>query len=190
MKSRDLLLKVLVVAVLITAAVGATSAKEPEPAGALLMNHQMVDLAGDPVSLETYRGEVLVINFWASWCAPCLRELPILDNWNTTWQDTGARVIAISIDSKAANARAFVANEDLGLSVWLDGPQGLAAQLDLPAVPTSYVIDRAGRVVLRIEGSSPDDLARMQQKVQSLLSETDPLSETDQLSETDRRPEA
>lgn len=182
MKARDLQLMVLVVSVLITVstgmAAGVASAKEPEPVSALLMSHQMVDLEGESVGLETYRGEVLVVNFWASWCAPCLRELPILDSWNTTWQGNGARVIAISIDSKAANAQAFVTHEDLGLSVWLDGPQGLAARLDLPAVPTSYVIDRAGRVVLRIEGSSPDDLARMQQKVQSLLSETD------------RRPEA
>ncbi len=187
---RDLLLKVLVGAVLITVAAGAASstestsstesasATEPEQAGALMMNHRMVDLDGAPVSLEAYRGEVLVVNFWASWCAPCLRELPILDGWNTTWQNAGARVIAVSIDSKAPNARAFVAKTDLKLSVWLDGPQGLAAQLDLPAVPTSYVIDRTGRVVLRIEGSSPADLARMQEKVQSLLNKTD------------RRPEA
>ncbi len=173
MSARSLTLKILAAVVTITAVVGVASAAEPKQPGALIMKHQMVDLDGTPVSLNDYRGEVLVVNFWASWCAPCLRELPILDEWNTAWQNTGARVVAISIDNKAANARSFVSHEGLKLSVWLDGPRGLAAQLDLPAVPTSYVIDRSGRVVLRVEGSSPADLARMEEKVQALLSEKD-----------------
>jgi thiol-disulfide isomerase/thioredoxin len=163
--------KIFLSTLLVTVALSATVAAGADFAetGAKLRNHPLQDLAGEPLSLADFRGEVLVVNFWASWCAPCLRELPVLDEWNTAWQDAGARVIAVSIDSKVKNAREFVASQKLGLTVCVDGPQGLAAKLDLPAVPTSYVIDQQGNVVLRIEGSSAADLARMQQKVQALL---------------------
>ncbi len=169
MKSKKLISNLLVAAALSTAATGTALAADPGETGPLLMSYRLQDMAGEPVSLEDFRGEVLVVNFWASWCAPCLRELPVLDHWNTAWQNEEARVVAISIDRKAKNALGFIAMMDLGLTVWLDGPQGLAAELDLPAVPTSYVIDRDGRVVLRIEGSSPADLAKMHRVAQSLL---------------------
>lgn len=167
--------KIFLTTLLVTVALGATVAAGADFAetGATLRSHPLQDLAGAPLTLADFRGEVLVVNFWASWCAPCLRELPVLDAWNTAWREAGARVIAVSIDSKARNARDFVAREALSLTVCVDGPRGLAAQLDLPAVPTSYVIDQRGNVVLRIEGSSAADLDRMQQKVEALLGSKD-----------------
>ena len=83
----------------------------------------------------------------------------------------GAQVVAVSIDNKPGNALGYAEEAGLGLTVWWDGPKGLAATLDLPAVPTSYVLDRDGNVVLRIVGSSEKDLHRMRQTVQSLLGE-------------------
>ena len=145
-------------------------ASEPS---ALLQEHQMVNLAGEEVSLADYAGEVVVVNFWASWCEPCLRELPKLDQWNTEWADKGARVVAISIDGKEANAQDFVAKIGIDLTVWVDGPSGLARALDLPAVPTSYVIDRQGKVVLRMAGSSVKDLKIMKETVEALLAKTE-----------------
>ncbi len=166
MMERKLIPGTLVVATLV--AVG-MSAAEPADPGPLLMNHAMESLSGEAASLMDFEGEVLVVNFWASWCAPCLRELPILDRWNENWRQAGARVVAVSIDQKAANARTFVAKQGLSLTVLIDGPDGLARQLDLPAVPTTYVIDRNGRVVLRIEGSGEKDLEKMRTMVESLL---------------------
>ena len=81
------------------------------------------------------------------------------------------QVVAVSIDNKARNAWAFADKAELGLTVWMDGPQGLAQKLDLKAVPTSYVIDRDGRVVLRIVGSPEEDLEKMHQTVQVLLAD-------------------
>lgn len=161
--------KLLVVCLLIVAA--PVAADDLGAAGRILQNHRMEDLAGQAVGLAQHRGEVVVVNFWASWCGPCLRELPILDAWHAAWRDEGFRVVAVSIDSKVDNARRFVERADLGLTVWVDGPRGLAVELDLPAVPTSFVVDRDGRVVLRIEGSSEEDLERMHRTVRALLIE-------------------
>lgn len=172
---RPFLIATVLTAVLAALVPGLAAAgeRDADATGPVLMSHRTVDLAGEPVSLADYAGEVLVVNFWASWCAPCRTELPLLDAWNADWQQRGGRVVAISIDSKAGNATSFAAKAAPGLTVWHDGPRGLAAALDLPAVPTSYVIDRQGRVVLRIEGSSPEDLAKLQQTVESLLGDRD-----------------
>lgn len=146
------------------------AATQPDPdVGPRMQAHAMTDLEGRSVQLDQFVGEVLVVNFWASWCAPCRHELPVLDAWNTAWREVGARVVAVSIDTKVANAREFVARDKLDLTVWIDGPEGLAAELDLPAVPTTYVLDRDGRAVLRIEGSSPAELELLHDTVRALL---------------------
>ncbi|MCP4573449.1 MAG: TlpA family protein disulfide reductase [bacterium] len=169
MNRKNLVSKLLVAGLLIVATPAA--ADDLSAAGRMLQNHRTEDLAGQAVSLDQYRGEVVVVNFWASWCGPCLRELPVLDTWNSAWREEGFRVVAVSIDSKVDNARRFVESADLGLTVWMDGPRGLAAELDLPAVPTSFVVNRAGQAVLRIEGSSEEDLERMHRTVRALLRE-------------------
>ena len=165
---RTLMLKATLMAAL-AVPLAAAATQPAADVGPRMQTHAMTDLDGRNVRLDQFAGEVLVVNFWASWCAPCRHELPVLDAWNTAWRDAGARVVAVSIDTKVANAREFVARDKLDLTVWIDGPDGLAAELDLPAVPTTYVLDRAGRAVLRIEGSSPAELELLHDTVQALL---------------------
>src|SRR5678815_2480264 len=85
-----------------------------------LSTHKLAALDGTTSSLNTYRGEVIVLNFWASWCAPCRRELPLLDQWNSAWTGRGARVIAISIDTDAKKAKRFA--EDMKLTLPFTSP--------------------------------------------------------------------
>ena len=135
-----------------------------------LQSYVLTDLEGAEHSLREHRGEVIVVNFWASWCAPCLKELPILDSWHAEWAGRGARVAAISVDSNSKKARRFVDKAELGLDVYHDGPDGLARQLDLPFLPCTYVLDQSGDVVLISGGSSEEELDRIQRTVETLLS--------------------
>ena len=82
-----------------------------------LSTHTLAALDGKTTTLAKYRGEILVVNFWASWCAPCRRELPLLDQWNSAWTGRGARVIAISIDTDAKKAKRFAEEMKLTLPV-------------------------------------------------------------------------
>jgi thiol-disulfide isomerase/thioredoxin len=138
-------------------------------AGPDLLAEPMVDLAGKTASLADFRGEVLVVNFWASWCAPCRDELPVLDAWNTGWSGTGARVVAVSLDKKIGNVERFVADTGVDLSVLIDGPDGLAVELDLAAVPSTYLLDRDGRVVMVVQGYKEDELLRLKKAAEDLL---------------------
>jgi len=164
-----MIFRILVAGLLLAGSLTSVLADELSSVGPVLQKHAMENLSGETVRLDQFLGEVVVVNFWASWCAPCLRELPELDGWNSEWSGMGARVVAISIDNKAKNARNFIEHTKLGLTVWHDGPGGLARQLNLPAVPTSFVVNREGDVVLRIVGSSTEDLERMHRTVQDLL---------------------
>lgn len=136
---------------------------------AALRARALTTLDGRAASLAAWEGEVLVVNFWASWCAPCRRELAQLDAWNAGWEPRGARVVAVSLDQERERARRFAADQDLGLTVLHDGPDGLARELDLPAVPTTYVLDRRGAVVLEVQGSGQRELERLRLAVEQLL---------------------
>jgi thiol-disulfide isomerase/thioredoxin len=134
-----------------------------------LSTHKLAALDGTTTTLANYRGEVLVVNFWASWCAPCRKELPLLDQWNSAWAGRGARVIAISIDSDAKKAKQFVEEMKLTLPVMHDGPDGLARTLDIPSVPFTLLIDRDGKVIGEVRGSTESEIAALQRKVETIL---------------------
>jgi len=158
----------------------AAGSASPSGAGgddaARLGQYALTDLDGGTRTLGDYHGDVVVVNFWASWCAPCLKELPILDDWHAEWAPRGAKIAAISVDSSSKKARRFVEEAKLKMDVYHDGPDGLAKQLDLPFLPCTYVLDRSGKVVLVTGGSSKEELARVQRTVEALLSSTNSAS--------------
>jgi thiol-disulfide isomerase/thioredoxin len=134
-----------------------------------LAAHRLTALDGTVTTLSACRGELVVVNFWASWCVPCRKELPKLDQWNAAWKNRGARVIAISIDQDEAKARRFVDETKLSLTVVHDGPDGLARSLDIPSVPYTLLLDRDGNVIASVRGSAETDVAALGRKVETML---------------------
>lgn len=133
-----------------------------------LAQHELAAFDGSKVTLSSLRGEVVVVNFWATWCAPCRKELEVMDGWNREWRNRGARVVAISIDRDARKARRFAEDMALSMTVVHDGPDGLARSLDLPSVPCTYLLDRDGNVVTIVKSSNADALAALKAKVESM----------------------
>jgi thiol-disulfide isomerase/thioredoxin len=156
----------LVAAISVMAAAGAARAGSDHDT---LTAYKLTALDGKTTTLAACRGEVVVVNFWASWCAPCRKELPLLDQWNSAWAGRGARVIAISIDSDAKKAKQFADEMKLTLPVMHDGPDGLARTLDIPSVPYTLLLDRDGNVVGEVKGSTESEIAALQRKVETLL---------------------
>lgn len=125
-------------------------APKPTDAGPAVAALPVVPLDGLPQTL-TPGGDVLVVNVWATWCAPCRAEMPGLAALARELGPSGVRVVGLSVDDEAAAVRAFLDRRPLPYPVVFDG--GALAVLGSPdVVPTTVVFDRAGRVRLRHEG--------------------------------------
>ena len=147
----------LVAAIALATAAAPAAAKEPklgEPAPDAKL--KLVD--GSTVQLSQLRGQVVVLNFWATWCVPCRRELPLLDAYYRAQKPNGLAVYAVATeDSVPAYAlKPLFKAMAIAPVRSIKGPYG-----DLHAVPTNYVIDRAGRVRYMKAGAlDVDDLNR------------------------------
>lgn len=113
-----------------------------------------VDLDGNEVGLHELRGEVVLLNIWATWCYPCRREMPALEELHREWRDLGLRVVAISIDAASASrdVRDFVEEYDLTFDVVHDGAQRVTRAFSTIGVPETFLIDADGRLVKRWMG--------------------------------------
>lgn len=115
-------------------------------------------LTGRHVSTATYRGKVVVINFWASWCAPCRSEAPALRGVARRTRSDGVRFLGVNFKDERTNAKVFVDEFQLPYPSIYDQPgeTALAFRGELPpaAVPSTIVVDRAGRVAARIVGET------------------------------------
>jgi peroxiredoxin len=112
------------------------------------------DPAGKNVMLSAYRGKVVLLNFWASWCPPCRAEMPSLQKLHDLLKDKKFVLLAAAEDQDTKQAVSFVRSNQYSFTVLLD-PQGRAAQLyGVAAYPTTYVIDKKGRIRHRVVGST------------------------------------
>ena len=100
---------------------------------------------GGTQTLSDLRGEVVVVNFWASWCKPCKREMPLLNGLHDRMKGLG-RVVAVSVDREEKRVHRFIEENALTLPVYIDGPEGLASSLDLEFLPYTVVLDADGSV--------------------------------------------
>jgi thiol-disulfide isomerase/thioredoxin len=140
----------------------------------VLAGHELESLTGESVQVGEMKGDVIVLNFWASWCKPCKKELRVLDDWARELDGRRARILAVSIDRDRDNAADFVRRAGLDLDVFHDGTDGLAKTLDLPSLPCTIVIDRDGRIADVARDGSLGSLRRLEAKVRSLVPASEP----------------
>ena len=126
-------------------------------------------LDGSALSLGNTRGQVVVLNFWATWCRSCVHELRTLERLHAEIAPRGGRVVAVSIDQERRNLERFVKAAKLALPVAHDGPAGFARDLDLKQVPLTLVLDRTGAVAWCSSRTDEVGLAETRAKTLALL---------------------
>lgn len=111
-------------------------------------------LDGESVSLGDYRGKVVLLNIWATWCPPCLAEAPSMEKLYNRFKDDDFKLLAVSIDEDGKNAiLPFMKSKDLSFTVLLD-PEGIITKLyGTTAVPESFIIRKDGKIDGKIKGA-------------------------------------
>jgi len=104
------------------------------------------------IELQAFRGKVIVLNFWASWCAPCRREAPHLQSAWTTYRDRGVQFLGVNIRDDRAAAQAFVSEFGITYPSAFDREGSLEADYELIGLPTTVIIDADGRMAYRFTG--------------------------------------
>lgn len=129
----------------VTAAGSASLTPAPAPVeGAPAPDFTLSDLGGNSVRLSSLRGEVVLINFWATWCAPCRLEMPGIEAAYQAHQADGLRVLAVNLDESPETVGAFVDELGLTFTVLLDPGYKVNDLYRVRAYPTTYVVDRDG----------------------------------------------
>jgi cytochrome c biogenesis protein CcmG/thiol:disulfide interchange protein DsbE len=115
-------------------------------------NFTITTTAGDQLAPRNFGGKVLVLNFWASWCAPCVEEAPSLNAFAKTFKDSGVVVLGVSVDRNEQLYRNFVKRFGVSYPMARDPEENLSYRYGTYKIPESYIIDRNGKVVRKYAG--------------------------------------
>lgn len=114
--------------------------------GALAPSYSTTSLDGDSVSLAALRGNVVLLNVWATWCPPCRTEIPELQAIHTRYQPRGLELVGVSVDAAGSEGaiREFMKDFAMTFPVWLDPAERVSARFLVVGVPATFLIDRDG----------------------------------------------
>jgi peroxiredoxin len=118
--------------------------------GAQFPDFSEKDLLGNPLSLAKYRDTVVLVDFWATWCVPCVGELPNVINAYNKHHAEGFEVIGISLDQDEQKLKRFLKTKDIPWAQYFDGKgwqNNLAAKYGIDSVPATFLLDRQGRII-------------------------------------------
>ena len=128
-------------------------------------------LDGKNTRLKEYRGQVVLINFWASWCGPCRQEMPLLERIDQRYKDAGFTVLGVNVEGKVGPAKEVATKAGVSFPVLVDEGQKVSQMYALESMPSSVILDRDGVIRYVHRGYKPGDEAKYLEVVKQLLSQ-------------------
>lgn len=126
-------------------------------------------LDNKPFKISDLKGEVVYVDFWATWCPPCRKSFPWMEEMHNKYSDLGFKVIAISLDNKRGVIDQFLNTMKTSFTIVHD-PSGASAQkFKVKGMPSSYLIDRHGNIQVRHMGFNSKDKAKLEQQIKDLI---------------------
>ncbi len=124
---------------------------------------------GGTVGLSEYRGKIVYLDFWASWCAPCLTAIPMIDDLRKEFPSDDFQVVAVNVDSDPGKAKRFLAKHPVGYPSATDPKGMLPKQFDIQTMPTSFIIDRNGVIRHVHSGFRRGDIEGIRAELRKLI---------------------
>ena len=148
------------------------SLPSPQTRAPFTMDFALPDVVGNTVRLADFRGQPVLVNFWATWCLPCRREMPSIQALYDDFHSQGLVILAISSDADGAAAVApFMQEYLLRFLVVLDPQNTIGEQLHIAGLPTTYLLDRRGRIAVYEVGARDWNSPAFRRLVVQLLAE-------------------
>jgi thiol-disulfide isomerase/thioredoxin len=144
---------------------GAATVKGPAP------NFTLKSMGGNNLKLSEMTGNVVLINFWASWCGPCREEMPLLNALHKKYQPLGFTVLGVNVEENVDGARSFLKNVPVDFPILLDNTNEVSKRYKVVAMPTTVVVDRDGNMRFLHEGYKPGDEKKYRQMIKKLIRE-------------------
>lgn len=118
------------------------------------------EIKGGRLALTDYRGKVVVVNLWASWCGPCRREQPVFERLWREYKTRGVQFLGLNVRDQKAAALAYLDEFEVTYPSFYDESSRLAFELRVQVLPTTYIIDASGRIFFRFTGTVDEPLLR------------------------------
>ncbi|NMD30757.1 MAG: TlpA family protein disulfide reductase, partial [Chloroflexi bacterium] len=119
---------------------------EPTPTPAKVIDFTIKDLDGREVQFSSLRGQVVLVNFWATWCSPCKEEMPVLQAFYQVHQDKNFLLLGVNVSDDAEDAARYMAENGFTFPVWSDPPGNTLLDLGLRGLPASILVDADGNL--------------------------------------------
>ena len=126
-------------------------------------------VAGAQVSLAQYKGDVVMINFWASWCGPCRQEMPLLDSIYKQYKDMGFTLLGVNVEPDSHNADAWLKKTPVSYPILYDPKSQVSQLYQVQAMPTTVIVDRQGVVRFVHNGYLPGDENQYMNSIRTLI---------------------
>ena len=147
----------------VSSLVGASSALAP--------SFTLPSRSGDMVSLDKLKGQVVMLNFWASWCGPCRQEMPLLDQMHKRYSSLGFTMIGVNVEANTSDAEKWLSQTPVTFPVLFDKENKVSKLYDVNAMPSTVFIDRKGNVRYLHRGYKPGDEGAYLNQIRALLKE-------------------
>ncbi len=131
----------------------------------------LATLDGRQEALSEFKGQVVMINFWATWCGPCQQEMPLLDQMYRKYKPAGFTLIGVNIDKDAPPVKELLARKPVSFPVLLDPANKVSKSYHVDEMPSSIIIDRKGNIRFVHRGYRPGDENEYQDRIRQLIRE-------------------
>lgn len=155
---------------LLVAALLATPALAVAPSGPA-PKFQLTSMAGKPVNLDQFKGQVVMLNFWASWCGPCRTEMPILEKLHTKYKPMGFTMIGVNVEPDSAEAARWLQATPVTFPILFDTKSEVSKLYSVQSMPSTVIIDRKGNLRWLHRGYKAGDESEYLNQIRALLKE-------------------
>lgn len=162
---KNFVLSALILLVLPFSAQAAQEGQSPPQCAATLAG------SAEKLDFSTYKGKVVLIDFWATWCPPCKKSMPFLNGLRNERSKDGFEIIAINVDEDSEEVKQFLSKNPVDYIMAFDPKGDCPAKFDVKGMPSSYLVDKTGKIRKVHVGFRDEDQGMIREKVSALLAE-------------------